>query len=159
MIHFTDVCIWIQAESTQCDDIIIKDGQSLSKNNEEYQTIANITVGIQSTYIEIGKEGNIKIYKIPQVGFLLMSNLQETDKVNRKRAFSAIIKRDSIDECWRILNQKLNQHNFHCVETDYTTIMNLFKEYNEKKNIRTLLKLGISVLVILGILFCILKIK
>ena len=139
MIHFTDVCIWIQAESTQCDDIIIKDGQSLSKNNEEYQTIANITVGIQSTYIEIGKEGNIKIYKIPQVGFLLMSNLQETDKVNRKRAFSAIIKRDSIDECWRI--------------------MNLFKKKKKKKNIRTLLKLGISVLVILGILFCILKIK
>lgn len=149
-INFSDIAIWIQADSTEGNDIVIKDGENLPLDSRDYETISEFVVGIEPHYKEIGISANLKLYKTPD-GYLIMSNLQETDVVSRRRAFAAVIKRHSIEECWDILSRTLNQIGLHCPTEDYQKIIGMTKVRNKKKGYAIIIALGIVIVSLLTV--------
>ena len=141
--NFNDICLWIQAESINDNDIVIMDGQIIPIG-DEYQKLSTFVVAIKSEYERIGEIDNVKIYQIPDVGYMIMSNLANVDKVNRKRAFSTIIKRQNLEDCWTLLSKTLQAINLSCNEADHEKIIECFREYNEKKK-----KLGSNIMILL----------
>ena len=53
--NFNDVCLWVQAESINDNDIVIKDGRILPSGNE-HQKLSTYAIAIQSNYERIGEE-------------------------------------------------------------------------------------------------------
>lgn len=154
--NFNDVCLWVQAESINDNDIVIKDGRILPSGNE-HQKLSTYAIAIQSNYERIGEVDNVKIYQIPHIGYMIMSNLIDTDKVNRRRAFSGVVKRQSFEECWNLLKETLQANNLSINEEDYKKIVECINKYNEKKKLSVNIKIFLSIMIGLIILLVVLK--
>lgn len=142
------IILWIQSKCAKDSDILSVDGIRIENTSKKFDNYASMALDVKREYQLLKKGNNLSIYKISKNTYLIFSNFNEVDEVDRKIGFMSYIKTDK--DPLALLQKEAQLYGYTLDDND----KKLIDSYTKQKN-KVLVSLILTTL-LLTLIFCLL---
>lgn len=144
---FMKTLLWIQSKNNSEKNILSCNGERIAEEDSRYQKLFDVLASPQhKPAIENGNFSFYQKHLRKQTEYIIYSNFNELDDINRQVAYMAGIVADSFDEAEKALENEAKLYGYTCRNTDIECI----KKYLAKPKIAKILSvIGLILFIIL----------